>query len=137
MSSENSLVAINKTYARDYCFFLGFIHHPVFQTTQRFGNWICFHRQVRGWETYTLLGTLERANLNHWRCFRNVALLKYRTMDKVQDLAIPSVIHHHQICSENECNLHPSKASTAMAKSAKVSSDNLGHSVTAGRCIIC
>jgi hypothetical protein len=24
--------------------------------TQRFGNWICFRPQVRGWETPTLLG---------------------------------------------------------------------------------
>jgi hypothetical protein len=31
-----------------------------------FGNWICFRRQVRGWETPTVLGMLERANLNHW-----------------------------------------------------------------------
>jgi hypothetical protein len=32
---------------------------------ERFGNWICFHPQVR-WETPTLLGPLERADLNHW-----------------------------------------------------------------------
>jgi hypothetical protein len=32
---------------------------------QRFGNWICFRPQVRG-DTPALLGTLERANLNHW-----------------------------------------------------------------------
>jgi hypothetical protein len=32
---------------------------------QRFGNWICFRPQVRG-ETLSLLGPLERANLNHW-----------------------------------------------------------------------
>jgi hypothetical protein len=36
------------------------------QRTQRFGNWICFHPQVRGWETPTLLDPLERANLSHW-----------------------------------------------------------------------
>jgi hypothetical protein len=34
--------------------------------TQRFGNWICFRPQVRGEETPTLLGPLDRANLNHW-----------------------------------------------------------------------
>jgi hypothetical protein len=32
---------------------------------QRFGNWICFHPLVRE-EIPTLLGSLERANLNHW-----------------------------------------------------------------------
>jgi hypothetical protein len=30
---------------------------------QRFGSWICFRPQMRG-ETRTLLGPLERANLN-------------------------------------------------------------------------
>jgi hypothetical protein len=33
--------------------------------TQRFGNWICFRPQVGG-KTPSQLGTLERANLNHW-----------------------------------------------------------------------
>jgi hypothetical protein len=33
--------------------------------TQRFGDRICFRPQVRG-KTPTLLGPLERANLNHW-----------------------------------------------------------------------
>jgi hypothetical protein len=33
--------------------------------TQHFGNWISFYPQV-GWETPTLLGFLERANLNQW-----------------------------------------------------------------------
>jgi hypothetical protein len=32
---------------------------------KRFGNWMCFRPQVRR-ETPTLLGPLERANLNHW-----------------------------------------------------------------------
>jgi hypothetical protein len=31
----------------------------------RFGNWICFRPQVRGQETPTQLGLLERASLNH------------------------------------------------------------------------
>jgi hypothetical protein len=34
--------------------------------THPFGNWICFRPQVRGQETSTQLGPLERANLNHW-----------------------------------------------------------------------
>jgi hypothetical protein len=34
--------------------------------TQRFANWICFRPQVRGQETPTQLGPLERASLNHW-----------------------------------------------------------------------
>jgi hypothetical protein len=36
------------------------------QRTQCFGNWICFHPQVKEWETPTLLDPLEIANLNHW-----------------------------------------------------------------------
>jgi hypothetical protein len=40
-------------------------HSKKHERSQRFGNWICFHPQVRG-ETPTLLGPLERANLNHW-----------------------------------------------------------------------
>jgi hypothetical protein len=49
---------------------LGFWTLPIVQysknqTTQRFGNWICFHSQVRE-ETPTLLGLLEIANLNRW-----------------------------------------------------------------------
>jgi hypothetical protein len=36
--------------------------------TLRFGNWICFRPQVRR-ETPTLLGDLERANLNHWTTY--------------------------------------------------------------------
>jgi hypothetical protein len=34
--------------------------------TQRFGNWFCFCPQVRGQETPTQLGPLERTSLNHW-----------------------------------------------------------------------
>jgi hypothetical protein len=34
------------------------------EKTQRFGNWICFRPQVRE-DTYSV-GSLERANLNHW-----------------------------------------------------------------------
>jgi hypothetical protein len=37
-----------------------------YNKTQRFGNWICFRPQVRGLKTTTLLGPLERANLNQW-----------------------------------------------------------------------
>jgi hypothetical protein len=35
------------------------------QKTLHFGNWICFYPQVWG-KIPTLLGPLERANLNHW-----------------------------------------------------------------------
>jgi hypothetical protein len=35
------------------------------QKTQRFGNWFCFHSQVKG-ETPVLLGPLETASLSHW-----------------------------------------------------------------------
>jgi hypothetical protein len=45
----------------------GLFQRPVFQKTQRFGNWICFRPQVKmGEKTPTQLGPLERANLNHW-----------------------------------------------------------------------
>jgi hypothetical protein len=40
-------------YSRDY-------------KTRRFGNWICFHPQVKRRRTPTQLGPIERANLNHW-----------------------------------------------------------------------
>jgi hypothetical protein len=47
--------------------FLDFIHRPVFEGTRRFGNWICFHPQVKGGnKTPTQLGPLERANLKYW-----------------------------------------------------------------------
>jgi hypothetical protein len=39
------------------------------KTTERFGNRTCFRPQVRGWETPTTLGPLERANLNHRRTY--------------------------------------------------------------------
>jgi hypothetical protein len=32
---------------------------------KHFRNWICFHLQVRGTDTYPV-GPLERANLDHW-----------------------------------------------------------------------
>jgi hypothetical protein len=51
--------------------FLDFFHRPVFQKTQRFGNWICFRPQEKvGEKTPTQLGPLERANLNHWNTGR-------------------------------------------------------------------
>jgi hypothetical protein len=42
---------------------LSTVWHTTNHRIQRFGNWICFHPQVRG-EKPTLLGPLERANLN-------------------------------------------------------------------------
>jgi hypothetical protein len=38
--------------------------------SQRFGNWIRFRPQMREGDICTLLGPLERANLNHWTLFR-------------------------------------------------------------------
>jgi hypothetical protein len=32
----------------------------------------CFRPQVRGWETPTLLGPLERANLGHWAIYVSI-----------------------------------------------------------------
>jgi hypothetical protein len=39
-----------------------------------FGNWICFCPRVRGQETPTQLGPLERASLNHWITCRKLDL---------------------------------------------------------------
>jgi hypothetical protein len=43
--------------------FLDSVHRPVFWRTQRFGNWICFRPQLRGWEISTLLCPLEKLTL--------------------------------------------------------------------------
>jgi hypothetical protein len=40
---------------------LSIVQVSKYQKTQRFGNWICFHPQVKG-ETPTQMGPLERAN---------------------------------------------------------------------------
>jgi hypothetical protein len=41
--------------------------------SKEFGNWVYFfRRQVTGWETSTLLRSLERANLRLWRPFGNI-----------------------------------------------------------------
>jgi hypothetical protein len=37
----------------------------ILETRERFGNWICFRPKVRE-QAPTLLGPLERDNLNHW-----------------------------------------------------------------------
>jgi hypothetical protein len=82
------------------------------RTTQRFGNWICFRPQVRGQETSTHLGPLERvqwlrlalSNGANWvgvSCphtwgrkhiqfpKRYLLFLEYRKIDKVQKLSSP------------------------------------------------
>jgi hypothetical protein len=51
--------------AQDYCIF-GLCPLSDIVKNMTFQNWVCFHPQVRGWEAPTLLGPLERANLNHW-----------------------------------------------------------------------
>jgi hypothetical protein len=56
---------------------LSIVRYSKKQKNTRFGNWICFRPQVRGQETPTQLGPLERASLNHW------------TMDKVQKPSSP------------------------------------------------
>jgi hypothetical protein len=33
---------------------------------------ICFHPQVKGWETPILLGSLQKADLSHWTAYVNV-----------------------------------------------------------------
>jgi hypothetical protein len=82
--------------------------------TQRFGNRICFRPQVRGWETPTLLGPLERANLNHSPHLRKetdpvsetLCSLEYRTVDKVQKPSNPEChtpsSEPFRICVEND-----------------------------------
>jgi hypothetical protein len=44
---------------------LTIVRNSKYKEAQRFRNWIYFRPQVRG-ETPTLLGPLEKANLNHW-----------------------------------------------------------------------
>jgi hypothetical protein len=46
----------------------GIFHCPKFLgiKTRRFGNWICFHPQVKRGETHTYFCPLEIANINHW-----------------------------------------------------------------------
>jgi hypothetical protein len=46
--------------------FLDFVNRPVFYRIQSFGNWM-FPLQLGGWETSTLLGPIERANINRLR----------------------------------------------------------------------
>jgi hypothetical protein len=63
-----------------------------------------FPSSGEGGEPSTLLGVLERANLSHWNSEKTdevsemlcslMFFLEYRTMEKVQNLVIPSVIHH-------------------------------------------
>jgi hypothetical protein len=45
---------------------LSIVRHSKNQKTQRFRNCNFFHPHVKG-ETPTLLGPLERANLNRWK----------------------------------------------------------------------
>jgi hypothetical protein len=47
---------------------LSIVRYSKNQNTQLFGNWISFRPQVRE-ETSTLLGPLERPNLNHWKTY--------------------------------------------------------------------
>jgi hypothetical protein len=51
---------------QDYCVFVLFPSAGILKNrrTQSFGNWICFRPQVRGQETSTQFGPLERASLN-------------------------------------------------------------------------
>jgi hypothetical protein len=53
---------------QNYCFFFTFpiVRYSREQKTRRFGNWNCFRPQVKAEKTPTQLGSLERANLNHW-----------------------------------------------------------------------
>jgi hypothetical protein len=43
--------------------FLNFVNHPVFQIARKLD---LFPSLCEGMETPTLLGPIERANLNHW-----------------------------------------------------------------------
>jgi hypothetical protein len=55
---------------------------------------MCSRLQVWGWETPTLLCSLERANLNHWTQIDPV--YERLCLDKAQNPVILSSIHHHQ-----------------------------------------
>jgi hypothetical protein len=84
-------------------FFLDFFH-PVFQKTRRFGNWICFHPQVKVGVQWLRLALSKGPNwvgvlfptftwgrkhpVSETSCF-----LEYWTMEKVQKNSVSSVQH--------------------------------------------
>jgi hypothetical protein len=76
---------------------MSIIRYSKNERTQSFGNWICFRPQMRG-DIPTLLGPLERANLNsrHLKTETDLVsetlcsqVLEYRTMAKNKGKAIP------------------------------------------------
>jgi hypothetical protein len=107
---------------RIYRIFLNLFHCPVFQKTRHFGNWICFHPQVKvGEKISTQLGPVQStgpvieitslygAQLSscllphlHLRTetdpvSEKSCFLEYRTMEKVQKYSVNSV--HYSITS--------------------------------------
>jgi hypothetical protein len=42
---------------------------------------------MRAWEIPTVLGQLERANLNHWTSYETLCSLEYLMIDRVQKLS--------------------------------------------------
>jgi hypothetical protein len=74
--------------------------------SRRFGSWFFFHLQVKGGETPTQMGPLDRANLNHWSnegrrtSFRNVVILYFYILSgrrtKSRRQLVLNVIHHRQ-----------------------------------------
>jgi hypothetical protein len=65
-----TLVAQTRRWELRITGFLDVDYRPIFWKLEKelFGNWTCFYPQVRG-DTPTLLGSLERTNLNHWRTY--------------------------------------------------------------------
>jgi hypothetical protein len=65
--------------------------------TQGFGNWISFRPNVKE-ETTTLLGPLERANVNHWPTY-----VRFITAIYIPETQAMSKGDNRKICNKN-CN---------------------------------
>jgi pterin-4a-carbinolamine dehydratase len=87
--------------------------------TQHCGNWTCFSHQVKG-ETPSLLGSLERTDLNHWTrsedgnssIFRKVQFSSFQSSwrwTKSRNPAILNVMHHHHNPLESTYKMHVMK----------------------------
>jgi hypothetical protein len=61
-TSEEQHSNLNTIFTQGISGFLDFIHHQVFEGTRHFGNWICFHPQVKGGkeDTYSV-GPLRKS----------------------------------------------------------------------------
>jgi hypothetical protein len=61
---------------------------PILQRIEIFGNLTCFRSHMKRWETFTLLGPLCRANLNHLTTYVSVSTAIYESEIKVRQREI-------------------------------------------------